>query len=266
LSQSQQTAKIQKGLSLIKYASAKDISSPPIVIIRQAPGCELLVELILPSDTQEPILWSPGGCLIAKATRPAQLLVQVVPADRSGGSVDATIEFLHLTSDPAGAQKVSSTLVPMNMASFRLLGHVAGLGDVIVGADDWIAGPKAPARVEGVSIDWPDMPKTLGLRYSAKIGGQRPVTTAFVEAGQYVGTRGRALPLIGLTIELTGIKATKYCIVSDAIFQGSPLTRVSGRCVVLAAPTGREALLGLRVAIEGAPVENDEALPRLTSV
>jgi hypothetical protein len=187
--------------------------------------------------------------MVVRAGGPARLDVEIVSLDPSG-SIAAKLQFTHLASDPAEARKLSSASAPPDLSAFRLLGHVAGIGDVTVGATDWIAGPKAPARIEGFSIDWPDMPGNLNLRYLAKIGGPRPVTSALVEAGQYVGTRGRALPLVGITMELIGTGAFRYNLVSDAIFLGSPQMRVSGRCVVLSAQTGREPLLGLRIAIE----------------
>ena len=46
----------------------------------------------------------------------------------------------------------------------RVLGHVAGTGDVSVNANEWIAGPMAPSRIEGVSIQWATKPRDL--RYS----------------------------------------------------------------------------------------------------
>jgi len=249
LAQSQRTVEVQKGLTLIRYESAKDESRPPTVFVKIASGSESIAELMLPSDTSDPILWSPGGCLVVRAVGPARLDVEVNSLDPSG-SVAAKLELLQLTSDPAEVRKLSSPSGPPDLSAFRLLGHVAGVGDVTVGAMEWIAGPKAPARIEGFSIDWPDMPGNIGLRYLAKMGGPRPETSAFVEAGQYVGTRGRALPLVGVTLELTGTGAIRYNLVSDAIFLDSPQMRVSGRCVVLSAHTGREPLLGLRIAIE----------------
>ena len=79
-----------------------------------------------------------------------------------------------------------------------------------------------------------------------------------VDLGAFAGTRGRAMALTGLMLELTGPDATLYRFSAEALFLGSPVIRVSGERVVVSGPTGREPLVGLRVALHGANSQNDE--------
>jgi hypothetical protein len=118
----------------------------------------------------------------------------------------------------------------------------------------------APSRIEGIALQWPEMPRDFGLRYAVKIGGQRPTATEPVPAGTYAGTRGRALPLIGAALEISGPSARGYQLVVDAIFLESPQMRVTGQRTVLSGPTGREPLVGLRVGIEA--VNQPKPAPR----
>jgi hypothetical protein len=96
------------------------------------------------------------------------------------------------------------------------------------------------------------------LRYAVTVGGSRPIMGQFVETGVFAGSRGNALPLVGMTIEIEGSAAFGRQLVVESVFLGSPPTKIVGRRVVLAGPTGREPLVGLRVRIE--PEENPHAL------
>ena len=96
----------------------------------------------------------------------------------------------------------------------------------------------------------PPNPRDLTLRYVVTVGGPRPIMGQFVEAGDFAGTRGRALPLVGMTLEIDGPGAAGRQLMVESIFLGSPQTKIVGRRVVLAGPTGREPLVGLRVRVE----------------
>jgi hypothetical protein len=242
------TLEMQRGLFLIKYESSESFSHPPRVRVHPDPGSEDSIELILPPDADEAILWSPGASLVARASRNGRLRV-VVTAAEPNGSVAARVQVIVLSNDPGGAREREST-ARLDLRGFRVLGHVAGRGDVVVDADNWIAGPSAPSRIEGICIQWPDKPRDIRLSYAVTAGGPRPVLGPLVQAGDFAGTRGRALPLVGATLEISGAAANGQQLVVDSIFLGSPQMSAAGQRVVLAGPTGREPLVGLRVRIE----------------
>jgi hypothetical protein len=73
-----------------------------------------------------------------------------------------------------------------------------------------------------------------------------------VGLGSFAGTRGKAMPLVGLVLELSGPVAPNFKISVETIFLGSPATRITGRRVVASGPTGREPLVGLRIRLETA--------------
>jgi hypothetical protein len=129
-----------------------------------------------------------------------------------------------------------------------LLGHVAGIGDVVVGPNAWIAGPAAPSRIEGLALEWPDKPADLNMRYAVQLANAQAGSARMVPLGTFAGTRGRALPLIGVVLEMDGNPELQFS--AEAIFLSAPTLRAIGRRVVLSGPTGREPLVGLRVAVE----------------
>jgi hypothetical protein len=212
---------------------------------------------VLSPEHRNATLWQPGSCLVVRATRPGQLFVEVVPID-SGGSTAATVKIETLSQGevvvPVRRNVTARAVVDLDSSEdsnqLSLLGHVAGIGDVVARADEWIAGPASPARIEGVSIEWPGKPEDLDMRYSVMLA--RPHTTSgrTVELGGYAGTRGRALPVVGLSLELSGPGASDFQLVAEAAFLGAPVSQMIGRRLNLAGPTGREPLVGLRLRVD----------------
>ena len=70
---------------------------------------------------------------------------------------------------------------------------------------------------------------------------------------EFAGTKGRAAPIVGLTIVLRGEIASSYRIKADCLFLGGQMISESGQKLILSGPTGREPLVGLRLWIETAP-------------
>ena len=128
------------------------------------------------------------------------------------------------------------------------MGHVAGIGDVIVGANEWIAGPNTPSRIEGISIEWLDKPNGLELTYAVKTASQA-TPPKLVHLGTFAGTRGRALAVTGMVIEMTGAKAASCQLIAEALFLSAPLLRATGQRLVLSGPSGRETLVGFPLSI-----------------
>ena len=251
----QKVLEMERGLFLIKYESSESTDSPPRVAIAAEQGSENTVELIVPPDA-EPILWSPGASVVARAKQKCRLRV-IVTAAMPNGSTAARVQVLPLSVDPEGVKERQLAAAQLDLSEFRVVGHVAGRGDVTADANNWLAGPLAPSRIEGIAIQWPGKPRDLVLRYAVTVGGSRPIMGQFVEAGAFAGTKGNALPLVGVTIEIDGLAALGRQLAVESIFLGSPPTKIVGRRVVLAGPTGREPLVGLRVRIE--PEENPQA-------
>jgi hypothetical protein len=210
-----------------------------------APGHERQIQISTHPDSDPNTLWHPNTSLVVRANAAATLHVQVLPA-RVNGSRNAAVRIEPIHQGNANETIDSSEDLP-DLDQIRVLGHVAGIGDVMVGADEWIAGPSAPSRIEGLSIEWPQQ-SGIELRYAVKSGSTQ--MGKMVAAGEFAGTRGRAMPLTGLILELSGKFSDAYQIAADAIFLSSPTMRVIGKRVVLSGPTGREPLVGLRFRIE----------------
>lgn len=239
----------------MRYASAEDEKRPPKVKVSVNPKHENNVELVLNPDHEDAVLGQPGTCLVVRATKPGQLFVEVI-AIAEGGSTAATVKIETLSQGKATALSRRPAMVrpepdlDVDLYQLRLLGHVAGIGDVRANADEWIAGPTAPGRIEGFSIDWPGKPDDIDIHYAVKLARPHAISDRMTQLGGYAGTRGRALPIVGVTLELSGAGASAFRLSAEAAFLGAPVTRMAGEQVEMMGPTGREPLVGFRLRLD----------------
>ena len=261
---------VDRGLVLVRYATAGDEVRPPRIEVLVNPKDEKHIEIISNPLHSEAVLWEPGGCLLVRATRPGKLFVEVIPVDEDG-STAATVKVEMLSQGESGARsalpdsrtvvtsgskpQVASQLTsPIDshvaLDRLRIVGHVAGIGDVTARADEWVAGPSAPARIEGLSIVWPGKPDDLDIRYCVRLARPHAVSGRMMELGAYAGTRGRALPIVGIRFEMSGSAAASFRLVSEAAFLGAPIARTSGKQIEMSGPTGREPLVGFRLRLD----------------
>jgi len=248
---------LDRGLFIVHYQSAEDGVEPPKVVVAPAPGSEREVEFVLHPDAEEAVLWQPDTKLIVRTVAPTTLRVQVMPL-RTGGSHAATVKIEPVQQGEPPALAIGRTAraqsTDADLDDFRLLGHVAGRGDVVVGPNEWIAGPASPSRIEGIMLAWPDQPEDLDIRYAVKTMGAQPQAAKMVDMGAFSGTRGKALPISSIVLEMSGDGAADRQFLAEAVFLNSPTLRATGRRVVLSGPTGREPMVGLRINIENVEV------------
>jgi hypothetical protein len=247
----QKVVNLDRGLFFVNYRSAEDSLSPPHVTVVPAEGHERRMEIILHPDATEPTLWEPNSGLVVRVNTPGTLQVQVQPM-RLGGSQAAVVRIepiqsgqTHLIAAPGEDLGLH---VNAAMEGLKVLGHVAGRGDVIVGPNAWIAGPTAPSRVEGVALEWPEKPAGLDIRYAVQFANGQAGSGRMVPLGAYAGTRGRALPITGVVLEMSGTDELEF--IAEAGFLNAPTLRAVGKRVVLSGPTNREPLVGIRIGIE----------------
>jgi hypothetical protein len=243
----QRTITIDRGLFLVRYAAAENQEQPPRVRISADPSSKKSITFVLSPEESEPVLWQPDTCLVVRAEAAGKLGVQVIPMEE-GGSTAATVRIEPISQGKTAAPPMSNGATP-DLDALRLLGHVTGLGDVTVTADEWIGGPSSPMRIEGIAIDWPEQPMDLQIRYAVKTARPMPTSGQTMELGSFAGTRGRAMPIVGLMLELSGPAAARHQFCVEAIFLGSPATRIISNRVVASGPTGREPLVGLRLSL-----------------
>ena len=281
----QKTVAIANGLHALVYDSAVDMSAPPLVRVSVDAGNSRSVTLISEPGASDSVLERPGACLVIRAIEPAQIRIEITPVRRDG-STAATIKLHNIsrpnttiapTSSPAPPQSQASAakLEPVRdklgprqvpkkrgITDLRLVAHIAGMGDVRAKAGEWGASRAAGARIEGIAVEWRAKPDNIDVRYAVRIGGGNPGLTDLVTSGAFAGVRGRAMPVVGLTMQLLGPAAGDYRLTVEAVFEGLPKLQAVGEQVVLGGPTGQEPLVNLRLSLEKAGAQQDTKAAR----
>jgi hypothetical protein len=248
----QQTVAINRGLFIVRYAAAEDKVQPPKVTVASDRASSQNISFLLHPDHNEAVLWQPDSGLVVRATAAAKLSVEVTPI-QEGGSVAATVKIEPLNqfkTKVSDIQEKSQSNSRSSVGDIRILGHLSGIGDVHVNTNEWIAGPSTPLRIEGIAIEWPEKPRDLEIYYAVRTAKPEMVSGRKMQLGAFAGTRGKAMPIVAVALEMSGPGATNFQFVVEAIFLASPAMRITGKHVVASGPTGREPLVGLRLGIE----------------
>ena len=94
--------------------------------------------------------------------------------------------------------------------------HIQRTGDVAVSIGDWIGEPGQQKWIEGFSILPQRGLASEDIEYQAVLG--RGWLSPWSEGGQFCGSRGMALPILGLRVQLRGQAAQRYAAQVTATF------------------------------------------------
>ena len=112
-------------------------------------------------------------------------------------------------------------------ADFDIVVHVQGVGDRSGKIGDWAGTRGSRQWIEGFSITPRDGVKPEDIEYQAVLG--RGWLSPWIEGGKFCGSRGMALPLLGLKVRLKGNAAkTHECSCSATFVDGSAVGPIPG--------------------------------------
>lgn len=254
MSDRETTVPVRRGLFILRYVQAGSPSQAPRAFVRPANESRGQIEVISAPGEQPGALLAPGGGVVVRAEQPGELRIVVQSA--GGRDVDAEFRLETLTAGQPFSG-TSSRASDWNDGArggrrdqhprLEVVGHVSRRGDVRSADGQWLAGPDAPAPIEGVAFSVADY-ENLGIEYQVLIGGQNGSWTPWT-AGNYSGTRGKFQSLHGIRLRLTGPEAAAFVLDVDALFLGSTIASRKGSEVELISPAGVDPLVGLKVAL-----------------
>lgn len=259
------TLRVGAGLFVLRYVGSSAGSQAPAVAISAPPGSN--VDILSEKGANAAWLAKVGDAVVVRSDRESSILATIEPL-RRGGSRDAEFVFERLHNGLRQPQVNGlASDERLGSHSFRadditILAHVARRGDLIIPAGDWVCGPQLPMAIEGFELRWRNRPAGVDLLAGATIKARELKTVSPLASGHFVGSRGKAAPLSGLTIALTGPDAGSYVLRCDAVFLGSSVISKSGRTIELSGPTGMEPLVGLRLFVVATSDNNETTAGR----
>ncbi|MBV9654962.1 MAG: hypothetical protein JOZ42_10410 [Acetobacteraceae bacterium] len=187
----------------------EELSGLPGVRISLPPGVQDGIAI----SSFRPDGWLAGqteAALVRVTKGPAQVLVTVYQSPAQSGGAAPKLQVLRLGADDAvGADPHASAPPPPPVQPQALpppdpevIAHVQGEGDVGVPLGQWVGVRGSGRAIEGFRVlpQPPFMPPEI--EYQAILG--RDWNSPWVSGGAFCGSRGMALPLLGLRVRLGG--------------------------------------------------------------
>jgi hypothetical protein len=192
-----------------------------------------------------------GAALIRVARGPAQLLVTIYQLPNHVGDAPK-LQILRLAeggAPPAQAARVpapapvqaaaapapapvAAPALPQNTpaggtatvdsGAAEIVAHVQTRGDVTAALGGWMGTPGSKHWIEGFSIAPRAQVRPEDIEYQAVLG--RGWLSPWAEGGQFCGSRGMSLPILGLRVRLKGEPAERFdCVLTASFVDGTKI-------------------------------------------
>jgi hypothetical protein len=175
---------------------------------------------------------SDTAALVRVAEGPAQVLVTVYQAPSAPPETAPRLQVMRLGADtgaagqvPAAAGQAAPGAAALQDAD--IIAHVQRSGDMPGKIGDWTGARGSRQWIEGFSLTPHDGLKADDVEYQAVLG--RGWLSPWIEGGKFCGSRGMALPLLGLKVRLRGGAAkTHECSYTATFVDGSLVGPIAG--------------------------------------
>ena len=166
-----------------------------------------------------------SAALVRVVGSAAEVLVTVYQAAGSGGEAPK-LQVVRLgggaaAGAPAGAaaKGAAPAAAPRRAAApetVEVVAHIYARGDVGGRLSDWMGEPGSNRWIEGFGISPADGIPASDIEYQAVLG--RGWLSPWSEGGQFCGSRGMSLPILGLRVRLRGASAETHRVTLEASF------------------------------------------------
>ncbi|MQR99129.1 hypothetical protein [Gluconobacter aidae] len=273
---------LDAGIFCIFHAAGQTPAGPaglPGVRISRAPGTPPGVVTVSTFEEDGWIGGSNGAALVRVMRGPAAVLVttyqepdsthaapRLQVAQLAGPVTSAPAQ--PATSQPAPAPVAASAAAEaaetgVKKISKDIAAHIQRRGDVTSGIGHWMGVPGSQSWIEGFSVAPEEGIPASDIEYQAVLG--KGWLSPWAEGGQYCGSRGMALPILGLRVRLKGKSAETHRIRLTATFtDGTRLGPVDGADALEAESLAPLEAFLLEILPEGEEVAAPKAAPKAT--
>lgn len=247
------------------------------VTLSRAPGKDAgqgTIQRMGTPGTDDEVLRSAADCIaIVVAGAPVDLLVSAFLANPGDAVPKLRVDRVSLEEPRQAAPAVQATVAQSKPAEapaevskpirvkahgISLIGHLGAAGDAVA-AEGELLGDVDNGKLEGFQAMWPDRPEGVDLAY--RIGVEGAGTSAIVQTGKFVGTRGKGHRITEVGFALVGPKAAGYKLEGKAHFSGGFVMPISSG-VTLSGPSGMEHLTALSLRAQAAALSKNSAPPK----
>jgi hypothetical protein len=173
-------------------------------------------------STFRPDGWLSGrdaAALVRVSRGPAQVLVTVYQSPTQGPDGAPRLQVLRLSTDAVAAAAPRSNGAGVNPGAIEapyVVAHVQRTGDIGAKIGDWLGTRGSKLWIEGFAILPPEGVSSEEVEYQAVLG--RGWNSPWMEGGKFCGSRGMALPLLGVRARLKGNAAKTHTLRYAATF------------------------------------------------
>lgn len=224
-------------------------SGLPGVRITPAPGFAGRPEAVSVSTFRDDGWLNGTAALVRVTDGSAQILVTIY--QHKGMDSAPRLQVLRLSAEPNAAQARAATASASNTAlkegalkevtlndattaepaapsaNPEVMAHVQRAGDITCMLGDWLGTKGSHQWVEGFGLAPTNGIALQDIEYQAVLG--RNWLSPWVEGGKFCGSRGMALPLLGLKVRLKGAAAKAFeCSYTATFVDGSAVGPVNG--------------------------------------
>src|SRR5271166_372988 len=202
------------------------VTALPGVRITPAPGIAGRPEAVSVSTFREDGWLNGTAALVRVTDGAAQILVTIY--QMKGLDAAPRLQVLRLSGEALAADAFTAGTAPPAPAGppAAVMAHIQRTGDVGGNLSDWIGAKGSRLWIEGFGLAPLAGLPVADMEYQAVLG--RNWLSPWIEAGKYCGSRGMALPLLGLKIRLKGAAARAFeCSYSATFVDGSAVGPVS---------------------------------------
>jgi hypothetical protein len=169
---------------------------------------------------------SGDAALVRVTGGPAQVLVTIYQAPNVQDGAPS-LQILRLGDGTAAPAQAAQPAGPMEApAAVDVVAHIATRGDVPGRLGEWVGEPGSKRWIEGFAVAPAIGIAAADIEYQAVLG--RGWLSPWVEGGQFCGSRGMSLPVLGLKLRLRGAAAEAFdCSYSATFVDGSQMGPVN---------------------------------------
>jgi Clostridial hydrophobic W len=199
--------------------SPDGVTGLPGVRVTLPPGASGRPEAISISTFRQDGWLNGTAALVKVADGPAQVLVTIYQSPRQGPETAPRLQVLRLSggaAGPAAAQPGAPALAAAPQAEPEVVAHVQRTGDVGGRIGEWIGTRGSRSWIEGFAVQPREGVALEDIEYQGVLG--RGWLSPWVDGGKFCGSRGMALPLLGIRVRLKGAAARQWECKYEATF------------------------------------------------